>query len=469
MNSPTHTANMLRLTVLALVFAGSGLLLTASQSAGFSVCSRSAVLLDASNGGVLFEQDADALIAPASVTKIMTLYLVFDAIKEGKIHPWDRVTVSKRAAQTGGSRMGLRAREVVPVEELVNGIAIVSGNDAAVAVAEHLSGSVEGFVKQMNDKARVLGMHNTLFLTPNGLPAKGQVTTARDLARLSISYLRHYPDSLNIHSMTSYTYNQTTHHNANRLLGTCPGVDGIKTGFVCASGFNLSATAKRGDVRLIAVVMGARSACVRAQEAERLLEAGFYRVQTGNPMDDYPGASQLARGGAKGTASEQKASCSIPTPSLDKRSAKMLASKTKATTAPATSRKASTLPSFTEIKPSGGAKEPSSQLSAGSNAKISPVAVSQPPPSAPPPGSLSKTQTARKKTKLLEGSEPSTASRTIKNATGGKSKASGATAASANKNTKPETSCQSVLPKQPEQAKKSKSSVAPAKKEAGKS
>ena len=239
---------------------------------------RSAILLDTADGQVLYEQNADLPIPPASVTKILTLYLIFDAIKQGQVHPSDRVPVSKRAANTGGSRMGLRAGKDVPLEELIKGIAVVSGNDAAVAAAEHLSGNVESFVMKMNVKARELGMTNSEFMTPNGLPAKGQVTTARDLAKLSSSYIRHYPEALHIHSMTSYTYCSSTHHNANRLLGVCPGVDGIKTGFVCASGFNLAATAKRGDVRLIAVVLGARSPWIRTMETEKLLEAGFQKL-----------------------------------------------------------------------------------------------------------------------------------------------------------------------------------------------
>ena len=242
------------------------------------VCSRSAILINAGGGQVLYEQDADALIPPASVTKILTLYLVFDAIKQGQVHPWDLVKISPRAANTRGSRMGLKAGREVPLEELIKGIAVVSGNDAAVAVAEHLAGSVENFVEKMNSKARALGMSNSEFMTPNGLPANGQVTTARDLAKLSLSYLQHYPEALHIHSMTSYSYGNSTHHNANRLLGVCPGVDGIKTGFVCASGFNLAATAKRGDVRLVAVVLGARAPWVRSIETERLLEAGFQKM-----------------------------------------------------------------------------------------------------------------------------------------------------------------------------------------------
>jgi len=239
---------------------------------------RSAILIDAADGHVLYEQNADFTIAPASVTKILTLYLIFDAIKHGRAHPSDRVSVSKRAANTGGSRMGLRAGRDVTLEELIKGIAVVSGNDAAVAAAEHLSGSVESFIVKMNIKAKELGMVNSAFMTPNGLPARGQVTTARDLAKLSLSYIRHYPEALHIHSLTSYTYCNSTHHNANRLLGTCPGVDGIKTGFVCASGFNLAATAKRGDVRLIAVVLGARSPWIRTIETDRLLEAGFQKL-----------------------------------------------------------------------------------------------------------------------------------------------------------------------------------------------
>ncbi len=272
---------MFRILCLATLFFLSVtalLLCEVVESEASYVRAHSAILIDAAGGQVLYEQDADSPIPPASVTKILTLYLVFDAIKQGHVHPSDLVKISPRAAKTGGSRMGLRAGKEVQLEELIKGVAVVSGNDAAVAVAEHLCGDVESFVSKMNAKARELGMTNSEFMTPNGLPAKGQVSTARDLAKLSLSYIRHYPEALQTHSMTSYTYGKSSHHNANRLLGTCPGVDGIKTGFVCASGFNLSATARRGDVRLIAVVMGARSAWVRTVETEKLLEAGFQKT-----------------------------------------------------------------------------------------------------------------------------------------------------------------------------------------------
>ncbi len=244
----------------------------------FTVKTRSAIVIDTATGRVLFEQAADDPIAPASVTKIITLYILFDAVREGRIHLSDSVEVSRRAANTGGSRMGLKAGKHVPLEELIKGIAVVSGNDACVAAAEHLCGDVETFVRKMNMKARELGMTNTRFMTPNGLPAAGQVTTARDISKLSMAYLRRFPDALSIHSMQCYTYNSRTHHNANRLLGKCPGVDGIKTGFVCASGYNIAATAKRGDTRILAVVMGAPSPGIRAAETAKLLEAGFRQV-----------------------------------------------------------------------------------------------------------------------------------------------------------------------------------------------
>lgn len=252
-------------------------------AAPFSVNSRSAILIDTRDNRVLYEKNADNLIAPASITKVLSLYLIFEAIRDGRARLWDNVNVSCRAASTGGSRMGLRAGDQVPLEEIIKGMAVVSGNDACVAAAEHFSGSVEQFVREMNIKARMLGMRNTVFMTPNGLPAKGQLTTARDISRLSLAYLHRFPESLNIHSMCTYTYRTETHRNANRLLGKCPGVDGLKTGFVCASGYNLAATAKRGDVRLLAVVMGAPSAGTRASETEKLLEYGFQLVGGGLP------------------------------------------------------------------------------------------------------------------------------------------------------------------------------------------
>lgn len=246
-----------------------------SEANAFMVNARSAVVVDMSDGKVLFEQNPDALIAPASITKILSLYIVFEAVSAGEVHLSDMVPVSARAASTGGSRMGLRTGQRVSLDALTHGMAIVSGNDACVAVAEYLSGSVDEFVKRMNAKARQLGMNSSRFMTPNGLPAAGQLTTARDIAKLSTAYLTRFPDSLQIHCQQSYTFNGATHHNANRLLGKCPGVDGLKTGFVCASGYNITATGKRSDTRILAVVLGAPSPYTRLIETSKLLEAAF--------------------------------------------------------------------------------------------------------------------------------------------------------------------------------------------------
>ena len=242
------------------------------------VNSRAAILYDMSSGKVLYEQSADASIPPASLTKILTLYLTFEAIESGQISLCDKVRVSSRAASMPKVRMGLRRGDLVTVSQLIHGMAIESGNDAAAAMAEHLSGSIESFVVRMNAKARELGMTNSRFMTPNGLPAAGQLTTARDILKLSIAYISRFPEALSISSIRSYTYKGKTDHNPNNLLGRCPGVDGLKTGFVCASGFNISATALRDHNRLIAVVLGARSPGVRCVDAENLFEAGYREI-----------------------------------------------------------------------------------------------------------------------------------------------------------------------------------------------
>lgn len=271
---------------------------------------RGAILVDVADGRVLFEQNADAPIPPASITKVLTLYLVFEAIQAGRLELSDLVYISRRAASAPPTRMGLKAGRTVVLEELLKGMAVVSGNDACIAVAEHMSGSVEGFVSRMNAKARELGMTRSHFRNPNGLPAQGQVTTARDVAKLSMAYLRRFPNCLHLHSMRNYTFNGTTRRNANGLLGTCYGVDGIKTGFVCASGYNLSATAKRGDVRLIAVVLGSPSPAIRARETAKLIEAGFDSIESGSSHvmlveDSCPGRSgkiTFAPGGGSGSS-----------------------------------------------------------------------------------------------------------------------------------------------------------------------
>ncbi|MDQ7830163.1 MAG: D-alanyl-D-alanine carboxypeptidase family protein [Desulfovibrionaceae bacterium] len=236
---------------------------------------KSALLMDVNTGEILYEQDADRQIAPASLTKILTLYIVFEAIQRGDLRPWDMIPVTEHAPAAGGSNMALHPGEEVKLTELIKGIAIASANDACVAVAERLEPSIHDFVSRMNQTAASLGMSATTFKNPNGMPAEGQLTTARDMLRLAKTYLERFPGALTIHSMKYFSHNEIMRRNANSLLGKYDGVDGLKTGFVNASGFNIVVTAKRGDTRLLAVVLGARSPKVREVQTARLIDEGF--------------------------------------------------------------------------------------------------------------------------------------------------------------------------------------------------
>ncbi len=247
----------------------------AQQAPPLEMNVESAVLLEVSTGTTLYEHNADKLIEPASFTKVLTLYLVFESLQKGLIHLNDEVYISEKAWRTGGSKMFVEVGSKVPLEELIKGIAVVSGNDACVAVAEQLYGSVDAFVNAMNRKAQELGMTQSHFENPHGLPAEGQVTTARDMATLDAAYLKRFPNSLKYHSMREFTYNNITQHNRNRLLFKDPSVDGLKTGYVAAAGYHLSATGERDGMRLLAVVMGAKTPAVREREALKLLNYGF--------------------------------------------------------------------------------------------------------------------------------------------------------------------------------------------------
>ena len=239
----------------------------------------SAILMDMTTGRILFSQNADEPLQPASITKVLSLYLADEAIREGRVRPTDQVKISRNAGRTGGSKMFIQAGSEIPLEELLKGMAVVSANDASVAVAEYIGGGVERFVEQMNRKARELGMNRSFFKNPNGLPAKGQFTTARDMLILASDYLRRFPESLGLHSQQYYTYRDITQRNRNNLLRDYPDADGLKTGWVSKAGYHIVATAKRGNTRLIAVVMGAKTYGIRARETERLLDEGFQMVR----------------------------------------------------------------------------------------------------------------------------------------------------------------------------------------------
>ncbi|MCH5277425.1 MAG: D-alanyl-D-alanine carboxypeptidase [Desulfovibrionaceae bacterium] len=239
------------------------------------VQARSVILLDLDTVTVLYEQDADRKVPPASLTKILSMYVVFDRLRAGGLSLKDKVRVSRAAATTGGSRMGLRAGEKLSLEKLLYGMAVASGNDASCAVAEHVAGSQASFVKMMNAKAQKLGMSRSVFATVNGLPARGQVTTARDMLHLARNYIAMYPDALRYHSTRSITHHGRTSVNRNPLLGTYQGADGLKTGWTTASGYNIITTARRGKTRLLAVLLGAGDSHVRKREIQRLMDAGF--------------------------------------------------------------------------------------------------------------------------------------------------------------------------------------------------
>lgn len=258
---------------------------------------QAAVLINMSTGQVYYEHNPDKAIQPASITKLLTLYLVREELAEGRLAMSTPIPVSSRAARTGGSRMRLRRGEKVPLGELIKGISVASANNACVAVAEYLGGGdPERFVSRMNDKARKIGMTGSVFKNPNGLPDRSQLSTARDIAKLSVKYLRTFPEALKVHSLKSHTFHGATHRNANSLLRNYKGADGLKTGFVCEAGYNITATAKRGETRLLAVVLGAQSASVRRKETRRLLDYGFRRAQRESELADTSAPSGKPRG-----------------------------------------------------------------------------------------------------------------------------------------------------------------------------
>jgi D-alanyl-D-alanine carboxypeptidase (penicillin-binding protein 5/6) len=241
---------------------------------------KSAVLMDGLTGQILYEQNSDLRISPASFVKVMTLYLVYDAIRAGQLKTDDLVTVSEKAWKIKGSKMFIKVGERVKVEDLIKGVAIASGNDACIALAEHLSGSEEAFVSKMNEKAKLLGLKGTQFMNSHGMPAEGQYTTAMDMAILSKRYIEGHPEALVFHSTVEFEYNGIRQGNRNTLLQKNIGVDGLKTGHVEESGYHLAATAKRDGQRMIAVVMGCDKMRKRGPEAQKMLEYGFKNFST---------------------------------------------------------------------------------------------------------------------------------------------------------------------------------------------
>ena len=260
---------------------------TVSEESGPEVSALSAILMEASTGTVLYEKDADTARPPASVTKIMTLLLIFDALSEGKIALEDEVTTSEYAASMGGSQVFLEPGEIQTVDTMIKCIAVASANDACVAMAEYISGNEEEFVRRMNERAKGLGMENTNFVNCNGLDAQGHVISARDIALMSRELITKYPQ---IQEYSTIWMENITHKtdkgssefgltNTNKLVRQYEYATGLKTGSTGDAKFCVSATAKKNDIELIAVIMGADNSKLRFKDATTLLNYGFGKCQ----------------------------------------------------------------------------------------------------------------------------------------------------------------------------------------------
>ena len=266
-----------------------------------------AIVIDARTGKVLHSENADARRFPASLTKMMTLYLTFEALSKGKIKKSTPVTFSAQASTQPPTKLGVKAGGSITVETAIYALVTRSANDASMALAELLGGSQQNFARMMTSKARALGMKSTVFRNPHGLPDAGQFTTARDMARLGVALREHYPQYYGYFSTKSFKYGRTRISNHNRLLGRITGVDGIKTGYTRASGFNLVSSVTDGKRRLVAVVMGGTSARARDNRMAQLINANMGRTST-------RGGELIARadGDKEGTAVSRLAGLILP-------------------------------------------------------------------------------------------------------------------------------------------------------------
>ncbi|MDP2433435.1 MAG: D-alanyl-D-alanine carboxypeptidase family protein [Pseudomonadota bacterium] len=266
---------------------------------------RAWLLIDTDSGLPLAEKNADDSVEPASLTKLMTAYLAFSAIKEGRLTLDQELPVSEKAWKAEGSRMFLDPRKPAKVEDLLKGMIVQSGNDACIVLAEAIAGSEEGFAAMMNAMAKRLGMTGTHYLNSTGLPHAEHVTTARDLGRLSGTLIRTFPEFYKYYAMKEFSYSGIRQPNRNRLLFVDPSVDGMKTGHTESAGYCLIASAKREQRRLLSVMLGTHSDRARAMESQKLLNYGFQFFET---VRLYPGNHAVSTMRLyKGDTSEAKA------------------------------------------------------------------------------------------------------------------------------------------------------------------
>ncbi|HYL18835.1 MAG TPA: D-alanyl-D-alanine carboxypeptidase family protein [Burkholderiales bacterium] len=254
------------------------------------IAARAWLLLDYRTRHVIASQNADERMEPASLTKLMSAYLVFTALKRNQLSLSQTLPVSTRAWKMSGSRMFLEPDKPVTVDELLRGMIVQSGNDATMTLAEGVAGNEEAFVQKMNEQAARLGLANTRFANATGLPDPHHYSTAADLAQLALAVISDFPEYFSLYALKEYTYNRITQRNRNELLFRDPFVDGIKTGYTEAAGYCLIATAKRADRRLLAVVTGTASEGARAMEAQKLLNYGFQYYET---LNLYPAGTAV--------------------------------------------------------------------------------------------------------------------------------------------------------------------------------
>lgn len=239
----------------------------------------SALVVDANTGQILYEKNAGATRYPASLTKMMTLYLTFDALKKGKIKMDGTLPVSAKAAGQAPTNIALESGDRLPVRTAIESVIVRSANDSAMVLAEALGGSEQNFTQMMTKKARALGMKDTVFRNPNGLPNPGQVTTAYDMARLGIALRRDFPEYYPMFKLDEFTYNGVTYKGHNHVMARYDGVDGVKTGYIRASGFNLVTSVKKDGRNLVGVIMGGSTIAARDDAMIAMLDRTFARLE----------------------------------------------------------------------------------------------------------------------------------------------------------------------------------------------
>ncbi|MEP9390459.1 D-alanyl-D-alanine carboxypeptidase family protein [Mesorhizobium sp. KR9-304] len=303
---------------LAGLFASAGAGLTQAQSQLFETRAKQAVMIDAETGTILYSKDADKLIPPASLAKLMTMEVVFHALKVGRLSMEDKFAVSENAwkkggAKSGGSTMFAKLKSQIRVEDLIQGVIVQSANDACITLAEGLAGTEENFATLMTERARQIGLTKSVFKNSNGLPAEGQVVTMRELAMLGRHIWKEYPEYYHFYGQREFTWNKITQPNRNPLLEMEIGADGMKTGYTDASGYAIVGSVARGDNRVFAAMSGMTGELERAEESRKLLEWGLRAFERTElfAAEEVIGEAQVFGGEKSGVALKAKGPISI--------------------------------------------------------------------------------------------------------------------------------------------------------------